>query len=169
MGRNVFANDLEIACKVADGVSSCAFLTHAGQESGAKVPYANTANAKDTENGSKTVLIGGKQIIKKDVSYFKTSTGNEPSSGRKGQWTGVKKGKAFFTSWSMNVMVEGENVCRHTDYMTHNHASVVGNTGDWIYIDKGYFGGHSCKKELAKVDKACGGTERKPGKYRGRA
>ena len=31
------------------------------------------------------------------------------------------KGKAYFTSWSANVKVEGLNVCRHIDQMTHNH------------------------------------------------
>ncbi|MDR0702967.1 MAG: DUF4150 domain-containing protein [Azoarcus sp.] len=30
-------------------------------------------------------------------------------------------GKAYFTNWSPDVKIEGLNVCRHVDPMTHNH------------------------------------------------
>ena len=103
MANDVFANGLEIACKVADGVSSCAFPDPCWTRKWARVPYANTAKAKDTENGSKTVLIGGKQIIKKDLSYFKKSTGDGASSGAKGVMTAVKEGKASPTSGLFSV------------------------------------------------------------------
>jgi len=36
----------------------------------------------------------------------------------------------------MDVKVEGFNVCRHMDLMTHNHASLPCNTGTWQYIDE---------------------------------
>lgn len=31
------------------------------------------------------------------------------------------KGKAYFTTWSQDVKIEGLNVCRHLDTMSHNH------------------------------------------------
>ncbi|VAW79003.1 hypothetical protein MNBD_GAMMA12-343 [hydrothermal vent metagenome] len=50
------------------------------------------------------------QYLKKIRPFFKTSTGDEPAAGPKGLITGVKKGKTYFTSWSMNVKIEGKNV-----------------------------------------------------------
>lgn len=165
MANNVFANDLEIACKAADGKSIAAFpdpcFTPPAPTAGwVLIPYANTAYAKDTTNASKTVFITNKPIMKKDISFFKTSTGNEPAAGPKGQSTGVKKGKAYFTSWSMNVKVEGQNVDRHTDGMTHNHGSKAGNTGAWKYWDTSIFG-DPCKNEFKRVEKSCGGMKKR--------
>ncbi|PVV06644.1 MAG: hypothetical protein B6D77_15340 [gamma proteobacterium symbiont of Ctena orbiculata] len=164
MTNNVFANGLEIACKAADGMSNAAFpdpcFTPPPPSGGwVLVPYANTAFAKDLTNGSTTVFISGLQVAKKDLSFIKTSTGNEPAAGPKGQKTGVKKGKAYFTSWSMDVKVEGKNVCRHTDSMTHNHASWPGNTSDWVYLDTASARG-PCKKEFKKVKKKCKPTKK---------
>ena len=159
MANDVFANGLEIACKAADGKSVACFpdpcFTPPSPPAGwIVVPYANTAYAKDTTKGSKTVFITGKPVMKKDVSYFKTSTGNEPAAGPKGVVTGVKKGKAYFTSWSMNVKVEGKNVDRHTDMTTHNHGSAPGNTGTWKFIDTQTRRG-ACRKDFERVEKKC--------------
>ncbi|MBT3048517.1 MAG: PAAR-like domain-containing protein [Candidatus Thiodiazotropha sp.] len=158
MANNVFANGLEIACKAADGMSKAAFpdpcFTPPPPSGGwVLVPYANTAFAKDLANGSTTVFISGLPVAKKDHSFIKTSTGNEPAAGPKGLKTGVKKGKAYFTSWSMNVKVEGLNVCRHTDGMTHNHGSYPGNTIEWRYLDSGY--DSDCSDEIKRVKKYC--------------
>jgi hypothetical protein len=69
------------------------------------------------------VFIKGTAVALKDVSYFSTSTGDEPATEafQKGVATNVIKGKAYFTNWSSDVKVEGLNVCRHLDLMTHNH------------------------------------------------
>src|SRR5262249_7191746 len=40
-----------------------------------------------------------------------------------------------FTSWSMDIKIEGENAVRHLDLMTHNHASTPGNSPPWAYTD----------------------------------
>ena len=158
MANEVFANNLEIACKAADGKSVACFpdvcFTPPSPPAGwIPIPYANTAYAKDTANASKTVFISGKPVMKKDVSYFKTSTGNEPAAGPQGIMTHVKKGKAYFTSWSMNVKIEGQNVDRHTDMTTHNHGSGP-NTGPWMYADSAARNG-ACKQDIEKMDKAC--------------
>lgn len=153
MANEVFANGLEIACKAADGVSSAAFPDVCFTPK-VPVPFANTALAKDTTNGSKTVLISGKEVVLKDYSYIKTSSGDTGAKGKKGLATSAKNGKAYFRSWSMNVKVEGYNVCRHTDSMTHNHGSFPGNTGQWKYIDTADEK-KACKKDKDKMDKAC--------------
>ena len=162
MANNVFANGLEIACKAADGKAIAAFpdpcFSPPSPPAGwIPVPYPNTAYAKDTANASKTVMISGKPVMKKDVSYFKKSTGNEPAAGPKGIVTGVKKGKAYFTSWSMNVKVEGKNVDRHTDMTTHNHGS-SSNTAPWYFADSQVVG-NSCDSDKEKVEDACGKNE----------
>ena len=159
MPNNVFANGLEVACKAADGISSAAFpdVCWTPKE---PVPFANTAKAKDLANGTVTVFISGKPVAQKDKSYFKTSSGDYGARGAKGFTTGAKNGKAYFRSWSMNVKVEGYNVCRHTDSMTHNHGSFPGNTGNWKYWDTGWFKA-PCKDEFDKVERACGGQKSK--------
>ncbi len=159
MANQVFANDLEIACKAAEGASKACFpdvcFTPPSPPAGwIPVPYANTTFAKDTANASKTVFITNKPVMLKDHSYFKTSTGNEPAAGPKGIVTGTKKGKAYFRTWSMNVKVEGYNVTRHTDLMTHNHNPAAGNTVTWQYLDSASLK-ESCKSENKKIEKAC--------------
>jgi len=152
MANDVFANGLEVACKAADGVSSAAFpdVCWTPKE---PVPFANTAKAKDLANGTVTVFISGKPVAQKDKSYFKTSSGDYGARGAKGFSTGAKNGKAYFRSWSMNVKVEGYNVCRHTDSMTHNHNPTQGNTGPWIYLDTA--DRQKCAKDKKRVDEAC--------------
>ena len=60
----------------------------------------------------------------KNKSYFKQSTGDEAGcAAKKGVVTSVNSGKVYFTAWSMDVKFEGENVVRHLDMTTHNHAS----------------------------------------------
>jgi hypothetical protein len=49
--------------------------------------------------------------------------------------SGTIQGKAFFSSWSMNVKIEGKNAVRHMDMATHNHASMPANTPPQTYLD----------------------------------
>lgn len=128
MDTHVFVNGNEISCKAADGKSTAASpdvcWSPPGPAAGpVPIPYANTAFVKDLANGSATVFVCGTPVALKDVSYFATSTGNEPATEQfqKGLATQVIKGKAYYTSWSSNVKIEGLNVCRHQDTMTHNH------------------------------------------------
>jgi len=167
--NEVFANGLEVACKVADGKSVACFPDPCWSPPSPPagpivIPYPNTAFAKDLANGSKTVFISGKPVAQKNKSYFKTSTGNEPATRKYGMGliTHTIKGKAYFTSWSMDVKVEGFNVCRHTDLMTHNHASTTGNTGPWFYVDTRNEK-NACRDDKKRIDREC-----KPGKEEGK-
>jgi uncharacterized Zn-binding protein involved in type VI secretion len=140
MGHNVYANNMLITAKCADGKSIAAFpdvCMTPPPPPGVPVPYPNTSFASDLTDGSKTVKIGGAEIALKDKSNFKTSIGDEGGCAPKhGVVTGKIKGKTFFTSWSMNVKVEGLNVTRHLDLTTHNHGSQPGNTPPWPHLDK---------------------------------
>lgn len=170
MANNVFANGREVSCKKADGKSICAFpdvcMTppeNPATPPGVPVPYPNTGMAKDTTSGSKSVKISGKEIMLKNKSYFKKSTGDEAGcAAKKGVITSVNRGKAYFNAWSMDVKFEGENVVRHLDLTTHNHASPPGQTPPWAYTDSMSMAPiEQCKKEVARKNKACEGKNTK--------
>lgn len=143
MSNNVFANGREISCKKADGKSICCFpdvcFTPPDKvpptPPGVPIPYPNTGMAKDATSGSKKVKISDQEVILKNKSHFKTSVGDEAGCAqKKGVVTSKNKGKVYFTAWSMDVKVEGENVVRHLDLTTHNHGSST-NTPPWPYKD----------------------------------
>jgi hypothetical protein len=141
MANQVYANGMEVACKAGQGKSICAFpdvcftppLTPATPP-GVPIPYPNTGMASDTTDGSKTVQISGQEVMLKDKSYFKQSTGDEAGSApKKGVVTSKIKGKVYFSAWSMDVKFEGENVVRHVDLTTHNHASMPANAPPQVH------------------------------------
>lgn len=142
MANDVFANGREISCKAAEGKSIAAFpdvcLTPPTPPAGfIPVPYPNTGFATDTSDGSRTVKISGKEVMLKNKSYFKKSTGDEAAtrSTPMGVMTHTITGKVYFTSWSMDVKFEGESVVRMGDLTTHNHMSTPGNSPPWPYVD----------------------------------
>lgn len=165
MANEVYANNMEISCKAADGKSVACFPDVCftppqapPTPTGVPIPYPNTGMAKDTTKGSRTVKISRKEVMLKNRSYFKTSYGDEAGCApKKGFVTSKIKGKVYFISWSMDVKFEGENVVRHMDLTTHNHASSPGNTLTWIHLDAMAFEaskGEVCKDEQkAAVDK----------------
>jgi hypothetical protein len=163
MGNLVFANGREVSCKAADGKSICAFpdvcLSPPSPPAGPiPIPYPNTGFASDTADGSKTVMISGQEVMLKDKSYFKKSTGDEAATKTLGMGVVTHQitGKVYFNSWSMDVKVEGENVVRFMDLTTHNHASVPGNSPTWPYIDKPAIpASHPCAKDAKKEADAC--------------
>jgi hypothetical protein len=127
----IYANQRAIAGKASDiGASTAAFPDVCGSppnppKVGIPIPYPNTAFIKQLEQGSRTVTFYNEPCALRDKSRIGTSFGNEPATQayKKGIRTDVIKGKAYFTSWSPNVFVEGYNVPRHFDLMTHNHES----------------------------------------------
>jgi len=162
MPTHVYANGREIACQAADGIASPAFpdpcWTPPPPPAGPVViPYANTAHPKTLKKGSRKVFIGGKPVALGDRSYFSTSIGDEPATHglAKGVISGVIKGKAYFRSWSMNVIIEGHGVARHLDRMTHNHGSSPGNTPPFPYLARAWTG-KSCEEDNKRVEDHCG-------------
>src|SRR3954462_12650613 len=144
MANKVYANNNELACKAGSGKSICCFpdvcMTppeNPATPPGVPVPYPNTGMASDTTDGSRTVKISDQEIMLKDKSYFKRSTGDEAGcAAKKGVVTSVNKGEVYFVSWSMDVKIEGENVDRHLDLMVHNEACVPPNAATMMYNDK---------------------------------
>lgn len=166
MGNKVFANTREIACKAAAGKTICAFpdvcFTPPDKvpptPPGIPIPYPNTGMASDTANGSKKVLISDKEIILKNKSYFKKSTGDEAGCAqKKGVITSKNTGKVFFQAWSMDVKIEGMNAARHLDITTNNHASSPGDTPPWSYLDGASKKAvDACEENRESEQKACG-------------
>jgi len=143
MANDVFANGREVSCKAASGKTICAFPDVCftppqtpATPPGVPIPYPNTAMASDTTSGSKKVKVSGKEVMLKNKSYFKKSMGDEAGCAPlKGVITHKNRGKVYFNMWSMDVKFEGENVVRHLDLTTHNHASQVGQTPPLPYQD----------------------------------
>jgi hypothetical protein len=135
MACNVFANGDEVSCKAGGGKVIAAFpdvcLTPPPPPTGPlPVPYADSSFSKDMKNGSRSVKIGRKEVMLKDVSFYKTSPlGDEAATRNQGAGiiTHVITGKTYFVSWSMDVLIEGKNADRHTDMTTSNHASPMAN------------------------------------------
>jgi hypothetical protein len=131
MGNQVYANNLEVSCKAANGKSICAFPDVCftppqtpATPPGVPVPYPNTGMASDCTDGSSTVKISGQEAMLRNKSYFKTSSGDEAGCApKKGVITSQIKGKVYFIGWSMDIKIEGENVVRHLDMTTGNHGS----------------------------------------------
>jgi hypothetical protein len=168
MGNQVYANGREISCKAAAGKAIAAFPDTCftppqtpATPPGVPIPYPNTGMASDASEGSKTVQISGQEIMLKDKSCFKKSSGDEAGSApKKGMITSKNMGKVYFAAWSMDVKIEGENAVRHLDLMTHNHASMPGNTPTWPYLDEMAKGeGGACEKEHEEERKECGPLE----------
>src|SRR6185437_10322600 len=136
MANQVYANGREISCQAGEGKTICAFpdvcMTPPQTPAtppGVPIPYPNTGMASDMTDGSKNVKISGKEVLLKDKSYFKKSMGDEAGCApMKGVITHKNMGKVYFKSWSMDVKFEGENIVRHLDLTTHNHASETGQT-----------------------------------------
>ena len=83
MGATVFANGMSIACKAADGKTIAAMpdvcLSPPSPPAGPlPIPYPNTAMASDTTNGSKTVQIGGQEVMLKDKSTSRRVLATKP-------------------------------------------------------------------------------------------
>jgi len=82
------------------------------------IPYPNIAQSQDTSGGSQTVKMDGNSILVKGACFSK-STGDEPGSAG-GIMSGIIQGKAEPLTYSFDVMVEGNNVCRLGDMMMSN-------------------------------------------------
>jgi len=135
VSNQVYANNMEVSCKAAAGKSICAFpdvcMTPPQTPAtppGVPIPYPNTGISSDTSDGSTSVKISDQEVMLKNKSFYKKSTGDEAGAApMKGVVTHKNTGKVFFNMWSMNIVVEGENVVRHLDLTTHNHGSAPAN------------------------------------------
>lgn len=174
MSNKVFANGRELACKAGAGKTICATpdvcMTppeNPATPPGVPVPYPNTALASDTTEGSRSVQISGQEVMLKNKSYFKTSTGDEAGcAAKKGVVSSTNKGKVYFINWSMDVKLEGENAVRHLDNTTNNHGSPTANESiPWPFVDSASSARIKklCKKDMEREKSACEGYQKKVG------
>jgi len=169
MSNQVYANAMEVSCKQAAGKSICAFPDVCftppqtpATPPGVPIPYPNTGMASDTTDGSTSVKVSGQEVMLKNKSCFKKSMGDEAGCApKKGLMTSKNMGKVYFTAWSMDVKIEGENVVRMLDTTTHNHGSYPSNTSPWPYIDEASLADpeHPCHKHFREERQACAGCE----------
>src|SRR5438094_9332725 len=85
MSKNVFANGKGVSAKKDDNKSICAMPDVCNSPPSPPagpipIPYPNTAQASDTSDGSKTVMIGGSEVGMKNSSNYKKSTGDEAAT-----------------------------------------------------------------------------------------
>jgi hypothetical protein len=92
-------------------------------------PLTNTAKAEDLAGCAATVTVEGNRIAHAK-SYVARSTGNEVAKSTGGGIaTQQTRGRAYFQTYSRNVIIEGKPAVRHLDLLTHNHlAETPGNT-----------------------------------------
>ena len=141
MSNQVYANNMEVSCKQGAGKSIAAFPDVCftppqtpATPPGVPIPYPNTGMDSDATDGSSTVKISSQEVMLKNKSYFKKSTGDEAGAApKKGVVTSTNRGKVYFNAWSMDVKAEGENVVRHLDLTTHNHNPPPGQTPPWPF------------------------------------
>jgi len=125
---NVFANGREVsACKDGNkslGAMPDVCLSPPTPPAGpVPIPYPNFSKCGDTNDGTRTVQIGGEQVSIKNSSNYKSSKGNEAATKTLGM--GVVshqiQNTTYFAAWSFDVKFEGENAVRHLDLTTHNN------------------------------------------------
>lgn len=157
---NVFANNLEISGKAVNAQTIAAFPDVCftppqtpATPPGVPIPYPSFGFASDTENGTGTVKIGGKEVNIKNKSDEKRTSGTEAGCApKKGIISSKNTGKKYFHKWSPDVKFEGEPVIRFSDLATHNHASPQAQTPPWTEICKFSPNSLDCAKILQKFD-----------------
>jgi hypothetical protein len=132
MGANVFANGMEIACKAGAAKVICAFpdvcLSPPSPPAGPiPIPYPVTSMDSDTSDGSRTVRIGGQEVMLKSTSDYKKCVGDEAATKTLGMGvvTHCIGGKTYFAAWSSDVKIEGENADRNLDVTNSNGQSMT--------------------------------------------
>jgi len=171
MANQVYANGMEISCKAGSGKTICAMPDVCftppqtpATPPGVPIPYPNTGMSSDCSDGSATVKISDQEVMLKNKSYFKKSTGDEAGAApKKGVITSTNTGKVYFVAWSMDVQFEGENVVRHLDMTTGNHACPTPNAAaPMAHVSKmSKSVKKACSQEIRKGKKACKGQTSK--------
>ncbi|HME70682.1 MAG TPA: DUF4150 domain-containing protein, partial [Myxococcota bacterium] len=130
---DVFANGHEVSAKADSNKSMGAMpdvcLSPPSPPAGPiPIPYPNFADGSDTSDGTKTVMIAGKEVGIKDSSNYKQSKGDEAATKSLGMnvISHTIQGKMKHAAWSMDVKFEGENAIRQLDLTTHNHMDPSG-------------------------------------------
>lgn len=129
MTVTINVNQLTLVHRGSDGVSRatlpdvCKTPPH-----GKPVHYQNVSYSRDLADGTATVDADGGNMIAVVGSKFARSTGDELGS-LGGVKSGVHLEESTWTSYSMDVKIEGRNACRLTDTKLHNRGNTVNAGG----------------------------------------
>lgn len=133
MSATVIANGLSVSHKGSGGIARntlpdvCKTPSPAGP---VPVPYpVIVAKSSDLQGGTVTVKADGGQMIAICGSVYSRCTGDEAgTAGGVTSSTNLKESK--WLSYSFDVKIEGQGVCRLTDKMTMNHGNTMCLAGD---------------------------------------
>jgi hypothetical protein len=92
------------------------------------IPYPNIAYSLDLAKGTTTVFADGGNSIAHLPSELAVSTGDEPGTAG-GVSSGTFMAEATWLTFSGDVFIEGQNACRLTDKLFHNHCNTVNASG----------------------------------------
>lgn len=144
MSNEVYANGEAVSCKGGAGNVAGAFPDVCNSPppppaGPVPVPYPNSSRSSDLKRGSKSVMVSGGPAALKNQSHFASAPiGDEAATRAFGGslLSHTITGKTYFAAWSMDVKIEGKNVCRHLDITTSNHASYPGSTPPFPQMEK---------------------------------
>lgn len=128
MSKNVFANGREVSAakdmNMSMGAMPDVCLSPPSPPAGPiPIPYPNFSRASDTDEGARSVQIGGGEVGIKNKSTYKKSNGDEAATKTLGM--GVMSHQitntTYFSAWSFDVKFEGLNALRHLDLTNHNN------------------------------------------------
>jgi uncharacterized Zn-binding protein involved in type VI secretion len=122
----VFANGMGLSHARSGGMSAvfpdvCKTPSPGGP---VPVPYVNVGRSADVAKGSKRVKIQGVSTMLKG-SVYRKSTGDEAGTAG-GVASSTTQGECELAMYSFDVKIEGRNVGRAGDLMTHNRKNAVG-------------------------------------------
>jgi hypothetical protein len=151
MPVTVNVNRLSLCHKGSDGITVATAPDVCKTPPGSiPVPYPNTAFSLDLANGSSTVFADGGNSIAHRLSIFSKSIGDEPGI-EGGVTSGTYMKEASWITFSADVRVEGQNACRLTDKMWHNHENTFNCAGEQQPPVKG--GDLDCEAMWREVEK----------------
>ena len=112
------------------------------------IPYPNVAMSSDLAKGTTTVKVDGGNMAAIKGSEFSRSTGDEAgTAGGATSSTFIKE--ATWILYSFDVKLDGQNACRLTDKMFHNHQNTVDAAGV-VQYPVSVVGTEAQLRELAK-------------------
>lgn len=98
---------------------------------GIPVPYSITAKNADIVKGTTTVLADGGNTIAHKPSEFSRCTGDGAGS-MKGVASGTNLAQSNWITYSPDVRVEGENVCRLSDKLFMKNRNCISGVGGQV-------------------------------------
>ncbi|RVV98316.1 DUF4150 domain-containing protein [Mesobaculum littorinae] len=115
---------------------------------GKPVPYGITAVNPDIVKGTTTVLADGGHMIAHKPSEFSRCTGDEAGS-MKGVSSGTHLAQSNWITYSPNVYMEGQNVCRLSDKLHMNNYNCISGQGG--QVERVFDTGDEVLNELCRI------------------